>query len=100
MSIRERFLGIIGAEILLFPSLSDYTWTSFGDFLEEIEVYSLNFSKMTGNFPKVLSFDWLFRKLHSFICKGCFPCSLVHITNVDSVDLSDAITSLNHVSCG
>ena len=33
-----------------------------------VVIYSIDSSKMMGNFPEVLNFNWVFSKLNRFIC--------------------------------
>ena len=54
-------------EILVVVSLTGYMFTSSGFPLLNWG-YSIDSSKMIGNFPVILNFNWLFLKLHRFIC--------------------------------
>ena len=63
----RKFLGIIGED----PSDSKSNRIHVDIFqflLDSFEVYSIDSSKMIGNFPKVLNFNWLFLKLGQLIC--------------------------------
>lgn len=67
-AVSEDFLGIIGR----FPCVSRVQpvtiLTSFWVILYELEAYSVNTSKLIGNFPIVFDFNWLLFTLNCFIC--------------------------------
>jgi hypothetical protein len=66
-----RFLGITGwGPTGLQVRPVDYMWTSSGVFRYEIGVYSIDSSKMMGNFNFLQSwnFNRLFLKLNRFLC--------------------------------
>ena len=61
-----KILGIIGQD----PTVSKSNWLHvdiFRFFLYYLEAYSIDSSKMTSKFPKVLNFDQLFLKLNRFM---------------------------------
>ena len=77
------FMGAISRCPCVFPSPTSYLLMIFGS-LYEIGVYSINSSKMMGNFPEVLNFNWLFLKLNQFICNEQ-PVLPVHWWKLDTL---------------
>ena len=52
----------------MFSSPAGYMLWSFGFSLLLWSVHSIDSSKLPGNFPEALIFNWLFLKPHRFIC--------------------------------
>ena len=51
----------------MFPSLTGYMLTIFWSIFTELGVYSMDSSKLMGNFPEVLNANRLFLKLNQYI---------------------------------
>ena len=66
-SVQEDFFGIIDQNTSVSESNRLHV-VILRFFLSEIEVYSIDFSKMIDTFPEVLFLNRFFLKLNRFIC--------------------------------
>ena len=62
-----RFLGITGWDLGVCKSNRLHVHILWFSFIK-IGIYSMISSRMIGNFPTILNFNWLFLKLNRFIC--------------------------------